>query len=240
MIMRVRARAGGIDCPVMSINVVAIEDDANYRASLETLLRHAGGFALERAFATGDAALAELAAEARRGRRPEWDLVLMDVELPGTDGIECTRRIKTTLPDARVVVLTVFEQSATILEAICAGADGYLAKRTPPDRLIVELRDVLAGGSPLSAGVARTVLSLLRRETAGRGPWRNRAARLGLTEREQEVLRCLVKGMQYKTVASQLDISIDTVRSHIRSVYAKLQVHSVAEAVSRAIRERLI
>ena len=139
-----------------------------------------------------------------------------------------------------MVVLTVFEQSGTILEAICAGADGYLVKRTPPSRLVLELRDVMQGGSPLSAGVASTVLGLLRREAAGRGQWRGGEARLGLTDREQDVLRCLVEGMQYKTVADHLEISLDTVRSHVRSVYGKLQVHSVAEAVSRAIRERLV
>ncbi|MDP2480543.1 MAG: response regulator transcription factor [Candidatus Palauibacterales bacterium] len=224
----------------MTIRVAIVEDDARYRASLETLLRHAGGFELEGSFPDGDTALQALDGARPGGEGPPWDLVLMDVELPGADGIACTRTIKARLPDIRVVVLTVFEQSATILEAICAGADGYLIKRTPPSRLVLELRDVVDGGSPLSAGVASTVLGLLRQEAAGRGPWHSGAARLGLTDREQEVLRCLVEGMQYKTVADHLDISLDTVRSHVRSVYGKLQVHSVAEAVSRAIRERLV
>lgn len=224
----------------MSIRVVVVEDDARYRTSLETLLRHAEGFDLVESFDAGDAALDALEAHERSHGRPPWDLVLMDVELPGIDGIECTRRIKARLPETRVVVVTVFEHSATILEAICAGADGYLVKRTPPARMVLELRDVVDGGSPLSAGVASTVLALLRQETAGRGPWREGAARLGLTEREQDVLRSLVEGMQYKTVADHLGISLDTVRSHVRSIYAKLQVHSVAEAVSRAIRERLV
>lgn len=224
----------------MSIRIAVVEDDARYRASLETLFRHAEGFDLEASFATGEEALGALGSGDSTEDGPTWDLVLMDVELPGADGVECTRRIKARLPGARVVVLTVFEQSGTILEAICAGADGYLVKRTPPSRLVLELRDVMKGGSPLSAGVASTVLGLLRREAAGRGPWRGRDARLGLTDREKDVLRCLVEGMQYKTVADHLEISLDTVRSHVRSVYGKLQVHSVAEAVSRAIRERLV
>jgi len=224
----------------MALRVVTVEDDARYRASLATLLRHAEGFVLEASFETGDAALEHAWRELRRGRTPEWDLVLMDVELPGTDGIECVRRLKSRFPELRVVVLTVFERTEIILEAICAGADGYLVKRTPPERLLLELGGVAAGGAPLSAGVASTLLALLRHEEARRGPWRDGAARLGLTDREQEVLGCLVEGMQYKTVADHLGISLDTVRTHVRSVYSKLQVHSVAEAVSRAIRERLV
>jgi len=224
----------------MTIHVVAVEDDARYRASLGTLLCHARGFELEGTFATGEAVLEALGAEERQGREPAWDLLLMDVELPGMDGIECTRRIKARLPEARVVMLTIFEHSDTILEAICAGANGYVVKRTPPERLLLELRDVAAGGSPLSAGVASKVLALLREEATGRGPWRDAATRLGLTDRERQVLGCLVEGMQYKTAADHLGISLDTVRSHVRSVYGKLQVHSVAEAVSRAIRERLV
>ncbi|HKI94889.1 MAG TPA: response regulator transcription factor [Gemmatimonadales bacterium] len=218
----------------MTTRVAVVEDDARYRGSLETLLRHTDGFEVVGVYPTGEAIVQALE------DAPAWDLVLMDVELPGIDGIECTRRIKARHPGSRVVVLTVFEESATILEAICAGADGYLVKRTAPARLVLALREVLDGGSPLSAGVAGTVLALLRQEAAGKGPWREGATRLGLTAREQDVLRCLVEGMPYKTVAGHLGISLDTVRSHVRGVYAKLQVHSVAEAVSRAIRERLV
>lgn len=221
----------------MPIRIVAIEDDSQYRSSLELLFRHAPDFQLAEAFASPEAALARLNGEGRGAVR--CDMVLMDVELPGIDGISCTRLIKERLPEVSVVVLTVFEDRATILEAICAGADGYLLKRTPAQQLLEQLRAIAVGGSPLSAGVARTVLDLVRtlRPASSSGGLR---ARIELTEREQEVLRCLVEGMSYKRVARQLDISLDTVRSHIRTVYRKLQVHSVAEAVNRALRQGLV
>ncbi len=227
----------------MTINVVAIEDDSRYRASLRTLLEHSSGFSLVAAYESADAALTELESAGHGGPEPGWDLILMDLELPGTHGIEATRRIKDHLDDIHVVVITVFEEPHTVLEAICAGADGYLVKRTPPEELLAELRSVVAGGSPLSAGVARTVLGLLRHlggdqpssDAAREGP-----SRLDLTDREQEVLRCLVQGNSYRQIGAELGISLDTVRSHVRSVYSKLQVHSVAQAVSRAIREGLV
>ncbi len=226
------------------IQVIAVEDDARYRAGLQTLLEHSPDFRVAGCFASATDALAVLEDGVAQGRRPKWDLVLMDLGLPGMSGIECTRRIKARIPEAIVVVLTVFEDRPTILEAICAGADGYLLKRTPADRLLEQLHSVLAGGSPLSAAVARTVLDVVRLGEAGRlalsEPARRARPRLQLTEREHDVLACLVEGRSYKATARHLDISIDTVRSHIRSVYAKLQVHSVAEAVSRALRDGLV
>jgi DNA-binding NarL/FixJ family response regulator len=220
------------------IRVVTIEDDPQYRSSLELLFGHADDFELVESFGSPEVALARLNGGPGAAG---WELVLMDVDLPGMDGIACTRRIKALLPDAAVVVLTVFEERATIVEAICAGADGYLLKRTPAAELLTQLRAITAGGAPISAGVARTVLDLVRSlgPVPGQGP-DSSADRFELTERELQVLRCLVRGMSYKRTAQQLDISVDTVRSHIRSVYSKLQVHSVAEAVSRALREGIV
>ncbi|HSK18900.1 MAG TPA: response regulator transcription factor [Longimicrobiales bacterium] len=266
-----------------SIRVVTIEDDPQYRSSLELLFRRTGDFELVASFGSPAAALAALdgadaqpvsaaqpdggggtapARQSDSGRgtasagQPDgggavsgtagaaaagWDLVLMDIDLPGMNGIACTRQIKQRRPNTAVVVLTVFEERATIVEAICAGADGYLLKRTTAAELLSQLRAIAQGGAPISAGVARTVLDLVRR--LGPPVPGNGAARAGsfeLTERELDVLRCLVQGMSYKRTAQQLDISLDTVRSHIRSVYSKLQVHSVAEAVSRALREGIV
>lgn len=226
----------------MTIRTIAIEDDSRYRASLETLFQHSGDFNLVESFPSAEAALARVRELERRGRAPSWDLVLMDLELPGSDGIAATLALKERMPGITVVVLTVFEEALTVLQAICAGADGYLTKRAPPGEILEELRSVMAGGAPLSAGVARTVLNLLRRQAGDAGARRRGGgpSRLDLTEREQDVLRCLVQGMTYRQVAHRLDISHDTVRSHVRSIYSKLQVHSVAEAVSRAIHEGLV
>lgn len=224
----------------MTIRTVTVEDDSRYRASLGTLFEHSGDFRLVDSFPSADAALAALRDQ---GGDPGWDLVVMDIDLPGTDGIAATRAVKQLAPRIMVVVLTVFEESHTVLQAICAGADGYLAKRAPPDEILENLRSVMSGGAPLSAGVARTVLNLLRSQAGTlrkSDPRRVEGlAQLDLTAREHEVLKCLVSGMAYKQVAHNLGISHDTVRTHVRNVYSKLQVHSVAEAVSRAIRAGL-
>jgi DNA-binding NarL/FixJ family response regulator len=225
--------------------LVAIEDDSRYRAGLEALLEHSAEFHLAHCFASPTAALRALDEALQRRTPPPWDLVLMDLDLPELSGIECTRRIKARLADVRVVVLTVFEDRATILEAICAGADGYLLKRTPADGLLAQLRAVLAGGAPLSPAIARTVLDVVRLGATGRLRMASAhepdgATQLQLTPRELEVLTCLVNGKSYKACARHLDISLDTVRSHIRGIYAKLQVHNVAEAVSRALRDHLV
>jgi DNA-binding NarL/FixJ family response regulator len=228
----------------LPIRVVTIEDDPQYRSSLEVLFRHAGDFELVDSFGSPEAALSRLdgaSLDDGAGNGPQWELVLMDVDLPGMDGTACTRQVKQRLPATAVVVLTVFEERATIVEAICAGADGYLLKRTPAAELLTQLRAIAAGGAPISAGVARTVLDLVRSLGPVQGHGTDSSAgRFELTERELEVLRCLVQGMSYKRAAQQLEISLDTVRSHIRSVYSKLQVHSVAEAVGRALREGIV
>jgi len=221
-----------------ALRVAVVEDDARYRASLETLLGNADGFGLAASFGTPLGLLGEAEGAARSGAAPGWDLVVMDLQLPGMDGAEATRRLKRLHPAIPVVVLTVFEDPSTILDAICAGADGYLLKRTRAPEILEQLRSVARGGAPLTARVARTVLDLLRSETPEEGE-RAPIPALELTGRERDVLRCLVAGLSYKQVAADLAIGAETVRSHVKSVYRKLQVHNVAEAVSRAIRERL-
>lgn len=215
------------------LRVVAVEDDARYRTSLETLLDNSPGFVLAASFGDAEHALAWFAA----AERAAFDVVIMDIELPRMSGIDATARLRTRFPDAAVAMLTVFEEPGTILAAICAGASGYLLKRTSAREVLVQLRSIANGGAPMTAGVARTVLELLRRSNADvqRTP-----GRLDLTEREQEVLRCLVRGLSYKQAGDELAISLDTVRTYIRALYKKLQVHSVAAAVTRAIREGLV
>jgi DNA-binding NarL/FixJ family response regulator len=220
-----------------------VEDDRRFRASLEALLSHAQGLRLAGSFASPLPLLNEAQRAADSGgAAPGWDLVLMDLKLPGLDGIEATRRLKSLHPAIPVVALTVFEDPITILDAVCAGADGYLLKRTRVPDLLDQLRSIARGGAPLTPRVARTLLDLVRTKAA-HGPAAHAVgpgvAELELTERERDVLRCLVEGRSYKEVAAELGISAETVRSHIKGIYRKLQVHSVAAAVSRAIREQL-
>jgi DNA-binding NarL/FixJ family response regulator len=220
------------------MRVAITEDRIPYRRSLEAV------FALEPDFEVADCfpdatTLLDAASAARR-ERPErpWDVVLMDIELPRMSGIEATRRLKTVFPDVSVVMLTVFEEPGTILEAICAGADGYLLKRTSASELVEQIRDVASGGSPMTSEVARKVILLLR----GGGEARPQVATLDieLSDRELQVLKGLSDGLSYKRIADVSDLSVHTVRTYIRRIYRKLQVTTSTEAVSRAARAGLI
>ncbi len=211
------------------------EDDARYRKALETLLGLAPGFAVLDSFSTGTALVD--AARAAPARSSAWDVVLMDLDLPGIGGIDATRTLKSLQPSTRVLVLTVFEEPATVLQAIRAGADGYLTKTAPGPALMEQIRAVHTGDASLTPGVARTVLELLRTQSIAPAPT---PTKLDLTEREQQVLRGLVDGASYKQIAASLSISVDTVRTYIRSLYRKLQVRSATAAVSRAVREGLV
>lgn len=221
-----------------ALRIAVIEDDRRYRASLEQLFAQTAGFHLAGSFGSPPGALAAAERDLERaGCR--WDVVVMDLEMPQMNGIEATRRFKALVPTLKIVVLTVFEDPAAIVEAVAAGADGYLLKKARARELIDGIRAVADGGAPLTAEVARKVLDVLRTLNAGSssGP---SPGRLDLTEREQDVLRALVDGFSYKQAADKLGISLGTVRSHVASTYRKLQVHNVAEAVSRAVRQRLV
>jgi DNA-binding NarL/FixJ family response regulator len=220
------------------IRVVAVEDDPGFRQTLETLMGHAPGFELCASYGSAEAALDAATRLEHDGSIADWDLVLMDISLGGMNGIRATEKIRALDGKLPVVVLTVFEEPNVIVEAIAAGANGYLLKKTNARELLFQLRSVVDGGAPLTPAVASTVLDLLR----SGGPVATGAepTRLDLTEREQQVLRCLVDGCKYQEAAERLGIGIETVRSHVRSVYGKLQVHSVAAAVREAIRRGLV
>jgi DNA-binding NarL/FixJ family response regulator len=221
--------------------VVLVEDDPRYRESLETLLRHTPGFEAVRTFGNARRMLAAAGEAGESDTGLGWDLVLMDLELPDLSGVEATRRFKVAHPAIPVVVLTSFEEPTTILQAICAGANGYLLKKSPAGELIAHLRAVVRGGAPLTAEIARSVLDVIRRYEPGTAQVPTVAAgRLDLSEREQDVLRCLSHGLTYQSVAEDLGLTVNTVRDHVKRIYRKLQVHSAAEAVSRAVREGLI
>lgn len=222
------------------MRVALVEDNPRYRRSLETFLSHVSGFSVADCFDAPEPALRQLAERVSRGQDSGWDLVLIDLELPVLDGIEATRRIKQLVPGLPVVALTVFEDPGTIVRAICAGVDGYLLKKSSTTELMGQLRAIAGGGSPLTSEVARKVLDVVRRTTPATERAGTQPRRLSLTEREHQTLQGLVRGLSYKEVADELGVSLDTVRSHVRSVYAKLQVHSVAEAVSRAIRDGMV
>jgi len=220
----------------MPVRVAIVDDDAPYRGAIADLRTLESSFQVVASF--GEAR--PLLAAADKTPPPSWDLVLMDIEMPGMDGISAARELKARLPEALVVMLTAFEEPDRIVRAILAGADGYLVKRSDAREVLEEIRAVVAGGSPMTPSVARSVLATVRAGMPLPADAPDGLARYGLSEREADVLRSLVSGKGYKEIAYDLHISVDTVRSHIRKVYRKLQVHSAPEAVARAIRERLV
>jgi len=221
----------------MRVRLAIVEDDAPYRAALRELFAVDPAFSVEAAYDSAVALLAQSRAIAEAGQPVPWDLVLMDIELPRIDGIEATARLRATWKTLDVVMLTSFEDPQRILGAICAGASGYLLKRCDPAEVLAEVRSIVAGGSPLTPSIARSILSVIRDGAPSPVP---RDGHWDLSEREMDVLRGLVQGQAYKEVAANLDISLDTIRTHVRNIYRKMQVHSVAQAVSRAIRAGIV
>jgi len=195
------------------------------------------GFAVTATFGSGRSVVDAARDRVATGAQLPWDLVIMDIEMPHLNGIEATRALKALAPTLPIVVVTVFEDPNTILSAICAGADGYLLKKTLAPDLIEQLRVVLAGGATLTPNIARTVMDLVR--SGERPEVEVTPRRLSLTGREQQVLRGLVDGHAYKEIASELEISVDTVRTYIKRLYKKLQVQTASAAVRRAVREGL-
>jgi DNA-binding NarL/FixJ family response regulator len=221
----------------MRLRLAIVEDDSPYRMALRDLFAAEPSFSVEGAYDSAVSFLAASRAVAEAGKPVPWDLVLMDIEMPRIDGIEATARLRATWPGIDVVILTAFEDPQRILGAICAGASGYLLKKSDASEVLEEVRAIVEGGSPMTPSVARSIFRILKSGAPAPVP---REGRWDLSEREMDVLRGLVQGHAYKEVASNLNISLDTVRSHVRQIYRKMQVHSVSEAVSRAIRSGIV
>jgi DNA-binding NarL/FixJ family response regulator len=209
------------------VRVLIIEDVREVREGLAVLINGTGGFTCVGGFRTMEDALANTAE-----RQP--DVILTDIGLPGMNGIDGTRILRERFPQTPILALTVYDDDDNVFDAICAGASGYLLKNTPPVRLLESLREVVNGGAPMSPEIARRVMALFRRF---RPP--DRAA-YHLTPQETELLKLMVEGHHYKTAASEMGISINTVSFHLKNIYEKLQVHSKTEAVAKALREHLI
>ena len=210
-----------------AVKVAVVEDRRDMRDALAMLIREAPGFSLLGVYRTMEQALA-------RFQEEQPSLVLCDIGLPGMSGIEGVRLLKERYPDMLLIMLTVYEDEERIFDAVCAGACGYLLKRTPPAKLIESLKEALEGGSPLSPEVARRVVTLFR-EIRPPGP-----VDCDLTPHELRLLKMLVEGHNYKTAAAEFGVSFHAIHFHMRSIYKKLQVHSKTEAVTKALRNHIV
>ena len=205
------------------ISVSIVDDEKRLCESIATFVNGSPGFRCVSIYGSAEAALQHLPVD-------QPDVVLMDINMTGMDGIECVRRLKAVMPKLLVVMLTVYEDTEKIFKALAAGATGYLLKRFTPDELLQANRDVHAGGSPMSNSIARKVVASFQ-EANKAGEKLNL-----LSEREQAVLDCLAQGLAYKQIGDQLGISINTIRTHLRHIYEKLHVQSRTEAVAKYLR----
>jgi DNA-binding NarL/FixJ family response regulator len=208
----------------MPTNISIVEDNEQLRGTLVRLLNKTEEFRCVSNYPSAEAAL-----EGLPNDRPA--IVLMDINLPGLNGVECVRRLKQVLPATQVVMLTAYEDTENIFNALAAGASGYLLKRAPRAELLDAIREVLRGGSPMSSHIARKVVQSFQKPAASPQP-----AEHNLSTREQEVLDCLSQGFLYKEIAEKLGISYETVHTYIRRIYEKLQVRTRTEAVAKFLR----
>lgn len=211
-----------------SITFLIVDDDSALRDSIVRYLTVKGGLACVGQYGHAQDALADLPA------KPP-SVVLMDIKMKGMDGIECVRRLKEKMPDILVIMLTVFEDEDLIFDALMAGATGYLLKRQPPEELLDAIHELLAGGSPMSATIARKVVKLVQR--SGGASKSTVGPRTLLSDRQREMLELLAIGEPYKAIADKMGLSIHTVRGYIRRIYEKLQVHTRTEAVAKYLRK---
>jgi DNA-binding NarL/FixJ family response regulator len=205
----------------MSISVSIVEDDPEVRASLAKLIGGSPGYRCVSQHASAENALLEIP-------RVNPDVTLMDINLPGLNGVECVRRLKPMLPATQIIMLTVYQNTEHIFNALAAGATGYLLKQTPPAQLLSAIRDVHAGGSPMSSHIARKIVQSFQQPE----PVVRNAEPLSLSPREAEVLDLLAKGYLYKEIADSMKVTYATVHTHVRHIYEKLHVRSRTEAVA--------
>ena len=211
----------------MKIKVIIFEDNKSLRQGLYQLVNGSEGFECVGAFEDCLDLLKNV-----EDTKP--DIVLMDIQMPHINGIDAVGMLHEKWPDLKILMQTVFENSEKIFQSILAGASGYILKSTNPSRFLEYIKETYQGGAPMSPSVATKVLKMVAQQ-----PFFSKGNNFNLSQREKEVLSCLVKGMSYKLIAAACNISIDTVRGHIRNIYQKLHVHSKGEAIATAIHSNI-
>jgi len=211
----------------MKVKVTIFDDNKSLRLGLYQLINGSEGFECAGAFENCSNLLHDI-----ENTKP--DVVLMDIQMPGINGIEAVKMLRQKYPDLKILMQTIFEESDKIFQSILAGASGYILKNTSPSRILDFIKETYEGGAPMSPSVATKVLKMVGQQPV------EKSNSFNLSDREKEILSCLVKGMSYKLIASACFISIDTVRGHIRNIYDKLHVHSKGEAIATAIKDRIV
>jgi DNA-binding NarL/FixJ family response regulator len=208
------------DGPQIHVKIVVVEDENWIRENLAREINSAPGFRCINHYRTAEEALQGIPAD-------QPDVVLMDINLPGMDGVECVRRLRATFPELGFLMLTVYEESEKIFKSLLAGANGYMLKRTSTPNLLEAIRQTHAGGAPMSSSIARKVVAYFNE--MGRA----QSSTVALSPRELQVLELLANGAAYKHIADKLSLSIETIRMNVKHIYAKLHVHSRGEAVAK-------
>lgn len=210
------------------IRVAIFEDNRSLREGLAAMIGGTPGFECVGAFPNCNNLLKNVS-------QAKPDVILMDIEMPGLNGIEAVGIIKEEFPEIKILMETIFDDDEKIFNSICAGAEGYILKHTTPAEIMEAITEIHEGGSPMTPSIANRVLKMVKVR-----PESGSKESFDLSGREQEILACLVKGMSYKMIADTCFISIETVNVHIKNIYKKLQVHSKSEAVAKAIRGRIV
>lgn len=211
----------------MAVKILIYDDNEALRLSIEALIAEQPDFELLAAMPNAETVSADL-----QDLQP--DVILMDIDMPVVNGVQAVRNIRRINQHIPIIMLTVFDDNENIFNAICAGASGYILKRYATEEIPRAIRDVLTGGAPMTGSVARKVLQMVPQAK------NEEQEKSDLSKKEIEILQLLVKGYSYKMIAAELKISIDTVRFHIKKIYDKLHVHSATEAVSKALKDKLI
>jgi DNA-binding NarL/FixJ family response regulator len=210
----------------MPYQLLIFEDNTRLRQSLELLLNDEHNFHVAASYPDCDKADKQV-------EKYNADLVVMDIDMPGIGGVEGVKRIKSANPGVKVIMHTMFDDDNRIFDSICAGADGYMLKNTPPLQLVIALQEVMQGGAPMSPFVAQKVFNFFRQKQAV-------TDKFNLTPREKEMLELLVKGNSYKMIADKSNVSIDTVKKHLQNIYHKLHVNCGTEAVVKALQHKIV